>query len=390
MTKSISGSVTVPVPATAPPQTAPRASFINSFLNDVSAQVSNLDAWAVSQYTKFAANRYLKNFGLALLGLVILLFLGPFYTHYQYSSADNSIDNLSSHLLNASIQTRNMSKRLVAIEEQVAKLDAIMVTKEEFEADEAEERQLYWLSRILGANVILGLTSPAIPANFTIKSSWRSNLWPGKSLTTSPGPDAALLPRKRDDPNPTYCVQRKEEGRVKLQLAVGLNRYITPTKLIIEHWPISEVGYFHKFISAATDPKEVELWVYNERGRTKKEDINALQLEVEQDFPNHRVNEATRVEEKHLRLKLHSPSDRRYADSWLMVGRWKYDIYPLHNVQKFLIPYDLEAYNFSTKSVVIRVNSNWGSPYATCLLRARLNGIDQTESSSRAEAESEI
>lgn len=73
-----------------------------------------------------------------------------------------------------------------------------------------------------------------------------------------------------------------------------------------------------------------------------------------------------------------------------MVGRWQYDIYSLHNVQKFLIPYDLEAYNFSTKSIVIRVNSNWGSSYATCLLRARLNGIDQTESSSGAEAESEI
>lgn len=290
MTKSISGPVTVPVSATAPPQTALRASFINSSLNDISAQVSNLDAWAVSQYTEFAANRYLKNFGLALLGLLILLFWGPFYTHYQYSSADNSIDNLSSHLLNASIQTRNMSKRLVIIEEQVANLDAIMVTKEEFKAHEAEERQLNWLSRILGANVILGLTSPAIPANITIKSSWWSNLWPGKSLTTSPGSDAALLPRKRDDPNPTYCVQKKEEGRVKLQLAVSLSRYITPRKLIIEHWPISEVGSFHKFISAATAPKEGELWVYNERGRTKKEDINALQLEVEQDFPNHRVN----------------------------------------------------------------------------------------------------
>lgn len=375
VTKSISGSVLVPVPATAPPQTALRVSFIYSFLNDVSAQVSNLDAWTVSKYTKLTANRYLRIFGLALLGLFILLFLGPFYTHYQYSSVDNSMDNLNSHLLNASIQTRNMSKRLVIIEEQVANLDAIMVTKEEFIAHEAEERQLNWLSRNLGANVILRHTSPAIPANITIKSSLWSNFWPGKSLPEGLGPDAALSPRKRDDSNPTYCVQKKD-GRVKLQLAVSLSRYITPTKLIIEHWPMSEVGSFHKYISAATAPKEVELWVYNERARIKKEDINALQLEVEQDFRNHRVNEA-RVKRR-LRLKLHSPNaDARYADSWLMVGRWKYDIYSLHNVQKFLIPYELEAYNFSTKSVVIRVNSNWGSPYATCLLRARLNGIDK-------------
>lgn len=63
--------------------TALRASFINSFLSDVSAQVSNLDAWTVSRYNKFSANRYSKIFGLALLGLFILLFFGRFYTHHQ-------------------------------------------------------------------------------------------------------------------------------------------------------------------------------------------------------------------------------------------------------------------------------------------------------------------
>lgn len=374
VTKSISGPVPVPVPATAPPQTAHRVSFINSLVNDVSAQVSNLDAWTVSQFTKLTANGYWKFFGLTLVGIFILLFLGPFYTHYQYSSAGNSIDNFSSHLLNASLETRNMTERLLIIEEQVANLDAIMVTKEEFRAHQAERRQINWLSRVLGAKVILGLTSPAIPANITIKSSKWSHFWYGNSLPTGPGPDAALLPQKRDEPHPTYCVPKKE-GRVKLQLAVSLRRYITPTELIIEHWPKSEVGSFHKLISVATAPKEVELWVYNERTRTKKEGINALQWEVEQHFPNHRVNEA-RVEKK-LRLQLHSPDDAGYADSWLMVGRWKYNIYSLHNVQKFLIPFYLEAYNFSTKSVVVRVNSNWGSSYATCLLRARLNGIDQ-------------
>lgn len=380
VTKSMSGPVPVsaPVPATATPQTARRLSFINSFLNDVLAQVSNLDAWTVSQYTRLAANRYWKIFGFKVLGIFILLFLGPFYTRYQYRSADNSIDNFNSHLLTASLQTRNMTKRLLIIEEQVANLDAIMVTKEEFRAHQAARRQLNWLSQVLGAYVILGLTSPAIPANITIKSSKWSHLWYGNSLPTGPGPDVALLPHKRDDLSPTYCVQEKE-GRVKLQLAVSLRRYITPTELIIEHWPKSEVDSFHKLISAATAPKEVELWVYNEHRRTTKEDIDELQWEVEQQFRNHRVNEA-KVEKK-LRLKVHAPDDDAgYADSWLMVGRWKYNIYSLHNVQRFRIPFDLEAYSFSTRSVVVRVNSNWGSSYATCLLRARLSGIDKTES----------
>lgn len=375
VTKSISGPF--PVLATAPPQIAPRVSFINSSLNGVSAQVSNLDAWIVNQYAKLAAHRHWKFLELTLLGLFILLFLGPFYTRYQYTYVDESLDNFTSHLLNASLQTRSMSKGLVIIEEQVANLDAMMVTKEEFRAHQAERLQINWLSQTVGANVMLGLTSPAIPANVTIKSSWWSQLWYGNSLLTGPGPGAALLPQIRDEPNPTYCVQKKE-GRVKLQLAVSLSRYITPTQLIIEHWPKSEVGSFHKLISAATAPKEVELWVYNERAHTGKGSINALQWEVEEHFRNHRVNEA-RVEKK-LRLELHSPDDADYADSWLMVGRWKYDVYSIHNVQKFLIPFDLEAYNVSTKSVVVRVNSNWGSSYATCLLRARLHGIDKTES----------
>lgn len=381
VTNSISGPA--PVPAVNTTQTAPHASFLEGVLNAVLDRVSKLDGWTARQYTKLAAHRHWKFFELSLLGLFILLFLGPFYTHYQYNYADKSLDNFAHHLLNASLQTRKMSRRLVSIEEQVAKLDAIMVTKEELRAHQAERRQINWLSQLVGANVILDLTSPAIRANVTIKPSWWSQLWYGYKTPTGPGPGAALLPLKGDEPNPTYCVQKKKGGRVKLQLAVSLKRYITPTQLIIEHWPKSEVGSFHHLISAATAPKEVELWVYNERARTKKEDINALQWEVEDHFPNHRTNEAS--VEKKLRLAMHSPADEiDHADSWLMVGRWKYDVYSEHHVQKFLIPFDLdqeEAYynKISTKSVIIRVNSNWGSPYATCLLRARLHGIDRSE-----------
>lgn len=366
--------------------TTSTSSISDWVLDAVSDCVSKLDGWTVRQYTKLAAHRYWKLFEFSLLGLFILLFLGPFYTHYQYNYADESLDNFTNHLLNASLQTRNMGRRLARIEEQVAKLDAIMVSKEELRAHQGESRQINWLSQSVGANVILNLTSPAIRANVTTKQSWWSQLW-GQKIPTGPGPDAALLSQTRGEPNPTYCVQKKE-GRVKLQLAASLKRYITPTQLVIEHWPRSEVGSFHHLISAATAPKEVELWVYNEWTRTQKADINALQLEVDDHFPNHRTNEAS-VEEK-LRLAMHSPDEIDHADSWLMVGRWKYDIYSEHNVQKFLIPFDLKAYNVATKSVVVRVNSNWGSPYATCLLRARLHGIDKSESKEEEEEESEI
>lgn len=355
-------------------------------LDVVLDRVSKLDGWTVPQCTtKLAAHRIWRIFEFSLLGLVILLFLGPFYTHYQYNHADEFLDNFNNHLINASVQTRNMGRRLVSIEEQIAKLDAIMVSKEELRARQAERRQINWLSQLVGANVILDLTSPAIGANFTIKPSWWSQLW-GYKTPTGPGPDAALLPQTRDEPNPTYCVQNTG-ARVKLQLAASLKRYITPTQLIIEHWPKSEVGSFHKLISAATAPKEVELWVYIERVRTQKVDINALQLEVDDYFPNHRTNEAS-VEEK-LQLTMHSPDEIDHADSWLMVGRWKYDIYSKHNVQKFLIPFDLGAYKVAAKSVIVRVNSNWGSSYATCLLRARLHGIDRS-GNKEEEEESEI
>lgn len=200
-------------------------------------------------------------------------------------------------------------------------------------------------------------------------------------------PDAALLPQKRDEPNPAYCVHKKG-GRLKLQLAVSLKRYITPTQLIIEHWPKSEVGSYHHLISAATAPKEVELWVRNELARTPREDINELQRKVEEHFPSHQINEAS--VEKKLRLALHSLDKIDHADSWLMVGRWKYDIHSKYNVQKFLIPFDLEAYNISTGSVVVRVNSNWGSPYATCLLRVSLHGVDGGESKEETEIKKEV
>lgn len=362
----LSGSGTVNIVATSPV----------SVVNAVARRISELDNWTVRQYTKLAAHRYWKFFEYSLLGLFILLLLGPFYTHYQYHHTGGSLDNFTNHLLNASLQTRNMSRRLVSIEEQLAELDAIMVTKEEVRANQAERRQINWLSQLVGAKVILDLTSSVIQPNVTIKPSWWSQLWYGYKPRTGPGPDAALLPQKRDEPNPTYCVQKKE-GRVKLQLAVSLKRYITPTQLIIEHWPKSEVGSFHRLISAATAPKEIELWVYNERARTQKEDINALQLEVDDHFPSYWTNEAS--VEKKLRLAMHSLDEIDHADSWLMVGRWKYDVYSEHNVQKFLIPFDLSAYNVATKSVVIRVSSNWGSPYAICLLGARLHGIDRGE-----------
>ena len=379
-----------PVPAVVPTQFASNVGFPDSVVNAVARRISELDNWTVRQYTKLAAHRYWKFFEHSLLGLFILLLLGPFYTHYQYQYTSGSLDIFTNHLLNASLQTRNMSRRLVSIEEQLAKLDAIMVTKEEVRVNQAERRQINWLSQLVGAKVILDLTSSEIQANVTIKPSWWSQLWYGYKPRTGPGPDAALLPQKRDELNPTYCVQKKE-GRVKLQLAVSLKRYITPTQLIIEHWPKSEVGSFHRLISAATAPKEIELWVYNERARTQKEVINALQLEVDDHFPNFWTNEAS--VEKKLRLAMHSLDEIDHADSWLMVGRWKYDVYSEHNVQKFLIPFDLSAYNVATKSVVIRVSSNWGSPYAICLLGARLHGIDRDESKEEEEVvveESEI
>ena len=104
-----------------------------------------------------------------------------------------------------------------------------------------------------------------------------------------------------------------------MQLAVRLPRPIRPTELIIEHWRKDEVPI------AGVTPRLVELLV-----------------EVGEDL--------------------------------FRVGQWIYNVHAIQEAQKFSVVYDGPA----VQRVILLIASNWGNPNMTCLVRAKLHGVDMS------------
>lgn len=104
-----------------------------------------------------------------------------------------------------------------------------------------------------------------------------------------------------------------------MQLAAKLPRPIVPTELVIEHWPKDEVTI------AGIAPKDVELWV-------------------------------------------------EHGEEWILAGKWIYNIHANQAAQGFpVVPADLIV-----QRVQIRIKSNWGSANKTCLVRAKIYGLDKS------------
>ena len=106
-----------------------------------------------------------------------------------------------------------------------------------------------------------------------------------------------------------------------MQLAVKLPRPIIPTELIIEHWRKDEVPV----PIAGVTPRAVELWV--ERG----EDL-------------------------------------------VRAGDWIYNIHANQEAQKFSVAFG----EIAVQRVAVRIASTWGNSTITCLVRAKLHGIDKS------------
>lgn len=167
------------------------------------------------------------------------------------------------------------------------------------------------------------------------------------------GPHSALQPYRENEAR--YCTPGK------LQLAVKLPRLVTPLDLIIEHYLKDEV------LSVGAAPKEVELWIpigdYTARA--------AVVSEVTQFYPDilpGERSEPARFLEHKIALDF----------TWVPVGRWTYNIHANEAKQRFRVIADLESHNIAVDEVVIRVNSNWANRDVTCLVRARLDGIDRS------------
>ena len=148
-----------------------------------------------------------------------------------------------------------------------------------------------------------------------------------------------------------------------------LPRLVTPVHLIIEHYLKDEV------LSVGAAPKEVELWIPigdNTAHAAVVSDVTELYPDI---LPSERSEPARFLEHK-IALDF----------TWVPVGRWTYDIHANEAKQRFRVIADLESHNIAVDEVVIRVNSNWANREVTCLVRARLDGIDRSGVHERLDA----
>jgi len=170
--------------------------------------------------------------------------------------------------------------------------------------------------------------------------------------------EEALLPWH--DVGDCWCAP---STRGKLQLAVALPRWITPTELVVEHVPKGEL---HDIGNA---PKEIELWIQVNFEEIREQIIS----EMTQMFPDIYKDASQRGKG--------SDTVRALDKTFVPVGRWTYDINAGNHVQTFATSVDLEKWlnadrGANTRRVVFRANSNWGSADSTCLYRVKLHGRD--------------
>ena len=263
------------------------------------------------------------------LALAAFLFACFALWHHSANKTAASLTELGNELQRLTNQTNLLAGRVGQIEERTLAA-----------ADEAPTpSQINWLSWDLGARAMKGASTPAIgTSSGTISSTavvvpwwcpwcpWCKRKYlhlPTRSSTLHDheqrifsGTSPDLALLPHRDQEPTYCTS----GGM-MQLAVRLPRPIRPTELIIEHWRKDEVPI------AGVTPRVVELLV-----------------EVGEDL--------------------------------FRVGQWIYNVHAIQEAQKFLVVgYDGPA----IQRVIVRILSNWGNPNMTCLVRAKLHGVDMSD-----------
>lgn len=235
-----------------------------------------------------------------------------------------------------------------------------------------EPRQVDWFSFGLGALPIINLCSPSyhIPLPDPPKKTWpwskpvleRENSTTRykrlivKRIVSPLNASQALL--HWDEPSPRYCVP----ALGKLQLAVHTPRNITPTDLVIEDYHKDEV------FRIGTAPRDVELWM----STASPEDRKHLNTQITDKHRHLRATRSARTPGPKL-----TPGFAQLNADWIPIGRWRYNIYAENNVQKFKI--ELALGNMTSRNFAVRVSNNWEDHELTCLVRARLHGIDRSK-----------
>ena len=198
------------------------------------------------------------------------------------------------------------------------------IEEEAIAAEAPTPSQINWLSWDLGARAI-NFSTPAIgmpPSTSTaVAKPWWCPWCKGHHIPTPSTWYEQML--FSGGPNAALLPHSEHEPAYctsgRMQLAVKLPRPIIPTELIIEHWRKGEVPI------AGVTPRVVELWV-------------------------------------------------EHGEDLVRVGNWIYNIHANQEAQKFSVAFVDRA----IQRVAVRIASNWGNPNITCLVRAKLHGIDMS------------
>lgn len=253
------------------------------------------------------------------------------------------------------------------------------------------EHYVNWFNFYLGATAIPSLSFPhhMDPARASwwpllhfpfsppeIKNSFRQELLDLKKQITNPdGPNAPLLPMRKEYKVPPYCVAggAGDDKYVKLQLAIKTPRPILPLELTMEHYPKTDPEE-SGVKSRAVAPKQFELWVHIINPST----YAAIQQNITKLYPNI-LNIVDPPSPPYLKVDSAQALD---LGNWVPIGRWEFAMLspPYENLQsqKFRPQVNVEELGVVTDMFLVRVNTNWGDMKNTCLARVKMRGLDRS------------
>lgn len=226
--------------------------------------------------------------------------------------------------------------------------------------DTVTKHQVNWFTHGFGTGIDLYLSSPTLSG---CDPYWTPDAWPWSMFKSQVCPQVSLsepqyaaLSPWTDPVDDSWCAP---PSNGKLQLAVVLNRLISPTELVVEHAALDEMP--HGFMGSS--PREVELWVQIPNDRNRADVREAV----------HKMDPFLLVDS--------SPQGKTIGAQalpldYIPIGRWEYNIHANQRMQTFTVPIALRDFGAGATNVAVRVNSNWGNVKFTCVSRLRLYGED--------------
>lgn len=277
------------------------------------------------------------------------------------------------------------------VEKNISRLHNLTAQAESLSSSiKPNEHYVNWFNFYLGATAIPSLSSPQhmdparawwwLPLRFPfstpeIKNSFGQELLDLKKQITNPdGPNAPLVPMRKEHKVPPYCVASGagDDKYAKLQLAIKTPRPVLPLELTMEHYPktdLEESGVKNRAVA----PKQFELWVHIINPST----YAAVLQNITKLYPTI-LNIEDHPSPPYLKV---ASAQALELGNWVPIGRWEFAMLspPYKNQsQKFRPQVNVKELGVVTDMFLVRVNTNWGDMKNTCLARVRMRGLDRS------------